>query len=123
VSPALVARLKQMLRYDTYESMAEVGFLSAEGEQVAYDFGNDLGMDFRVGTVLQDSRVGLKDFRILRRAAIGIAGSGGGVAVLHANLVLRLGQTLAMVLMTDEAAESALVIAVTCDPAATEPGG
>jgi hypothetical protein len=121
VSPVLVARLRQMLRYDTYESMAEVGFLSSEGEQVAYDFGDDLGMEFRVGTVLQGSRIGLKDFRILRRTAIGIGGS-GGVAVLHANLVLRLGQTLAMVLMRDQGAESALVVAITCDPAPGEPG-
>jgi hypothetical protein len=123
VSPVLVERLKQVLRYDTYESMAEVGFVSGEGERVAYDFGNDLGMDFRVGTVLQGSRLGLKDFRIVRKGAFGIGGGGGGVAVLHANLVLRLGQTLAMVLMRDEGAESALVVAITCDPAAGEPGG
>lgn len=123
VSPVLVARLKQTLRYDTYESMAEVGFVSAEGERVAYDFGDDLGMEFRVGTVLQGSRLGLKDFRILRRGAGGLGVGGGGVAVLHANLVLRLGQTLAMVLMRDEDAETALVVAITCDPAAGEPGG
>ena len=116
VSPALVARLRQVLRYDTYENLAEVGFTSGEGEQVAYDFGDDLGMEFRVGTVLHGSRVGLKDFRILR------GGEGGAaLAVLHANLVVRLGQTLAMVLMRDEAAESALVIAINCEPVA-EPG-
>lgn len=116
VSPALVQRLKQVLRYDTYESLADVGFRSEEGEQVAYDFGDDLGMEFRVGTVLQGSRVGLKDFRVLRRGE-----GGAALAVLHANLVVRLGQTLALVLMRDEAAESALVIAINCDSVA-EPG-
>jgi hypothetical protein len=120
VSPALVVRLKQVLRYDTYESMATTSFVSGEGEQVAYDFGDDLGMEFRVGTVLQDTRLGLKDFRMLRRGPFG-AGS-GGVVVLHANLVLRLGQTLAMVLTRDEAADTALVVAITCDPAGDEPG-
>jgi hypothetical protein len=35
--------------------------------------------------------------------------------------VLRLGQTLAMVLTRDEGADSALVVAITCEPA--EPGG
>jgi hypothetical protein len=119
VSPLLVSRLKQVLRYETYESMADVGFDSVEGEQVAYDFGDDLGMEFRVGTVLQGSRLGLKDFRILRRSA---GEGGGGIPVLHANLVLRLGQTLAMVLMRDEAADSALVVAITCDPG-SESGG
>ncbi len=74
VSPALVVRLKQVLRYDTYESMATTSLVSSEGEQVAYDFGDDLGMEFRVGTVLQDTRLGLKDFRILRRGPFG----GGG---------------------------------------------
>ena len=61
VSPALVVRLKQVLRYDTYDSLATTSFVSSEGEQVAYDFGGDLGMEFRVGTVLQDTRLGLKD--------------------------------------------------------------
>ena len=118
-----------MLRYDTYESMATTSFVSSEGEQVAYDFGNDLGMDFRVGTVLQETRLGLKDFRMLRRGGpfgAGVGGetaSGGGVVVLHANLVLRLGQTLAMVLTRDESADTALVVAITCDPAGDEPGG
>jgi hypothetical protein len=121
VSPALVARLKQVLRYDTYESLAETSFVSGEGEEVAYDFGDDLGMDFRVGTVLQSSRIGLKDFRILRKGPFGIAAS-GGVTVLHANLVLRLGQTMAMVLTRDEASDNALVVAITCNPADGEPG-
>jgi hypothetical protein len=31
--------------------------------------------------------------------------------------VLRLGQTLAMVLTRDEGADSALVVAITCEPA------
>jgi hypothetical protein len=129
VSPALVVRLKQVLRYDTYESMAATSFVSSEGEQVAYDFGDDLGMEFRVGTVLQGTRLGLKDFRMLRRAAFGAGvggdapSGGGGVVVLHANLVLRLGQTLAMVLTRDEAADTALVVAITCDPAGDEPEG
>jgi hypothetical protein len=122
VAPALVERLKQVLRYDAYQSMAETSFTSSEGEQVAYDFGDDLGMEFRVGTVLQDTRLGLKDFRVLRRGPFGVGGSGGGVVVLHANVVLRLSQTLAMVLTRDEAADSALVIAITCEPADGEPG-
>jgi hypothetical protein len=119
VSPALVERLRQVLRYDTYESLAEVGFATGEGEQVAYDFGDDLGMEFRVGTVLHGSRLGLKDFRVLRRSEA----DGAGLAVLHANVVLRLGQTLAMVLMRDETAASALVIAINCDPLAAAPPG
>jgi hypothetical protein len=123
VSPALVERLKQVLRYDAYQSMAETSFVSTEGEQVAYDFGDDLGMEFRVGTVLQGTRLGLKDFRMLRRGPFGAgAGGGGGLTVLHANLGLRLGQTLAMVLTRDETADSALVVAITCDPADDEPG-
>ena len=120
VSPALVDRLRQVLRYDTYDSLTATAFTSTEGEQVAYDFGNDLGMEFKVGTVLSGTRLGLKDFRILRRGPASVAGS-GGVAVLHANVVLRMGQTLAMVLTRDEAAESALVVAISCVPA--EPGG
>ena len=123
VSPALVERLKQVLRYDAYQSMAETSFVSTEGEQVAYDFGDDLGMEFRVGTVLQSTRLGLKDFRMVRRGPFGAGTGGGGVTVLHANLGLRLGQTLAMVLTRDEAADSALVVAITCDPADGEPGG
>ena len=122
VSPVLVGRLRQVLRYDTYESLTSTSFVSTEGEQVAYDFGDDLGMEFKVGTVLQGTRLGLRDFRILRRGPFGV-GSGGGVTVLHANVVLRLGQTLAMVLTRDEAADSALVVAITCDPAAGEPEG
>jgi hypothetical protein len=96
--------------------------VSKEGEQVAYDFGSDLGMDFRVGTVLQGTRVGLKDFRILRHGPFGV-GTGGGVPVLQANVMLRLGQTLAMVLTRDEGADTALVVAINCEPAAAEPGG
>lgn len=111
VSPRFVERLRQMLRYDTYESLSRISFLSREGDDVAYDFGDDLGMYFRVGTVLEGERVGLKDFRIHRRSEGGLA-----VPVLHANLVLVLRQTLAMVLMREEAANSALVIAITCNP-------
>ena len=120
VSPVLVGRLRQVLRYDTYESLTATAFTSTEGEQVSYDFGDDLGMEFKVGTVLSGTRLGLKDFRILRRNGVSV-GSNGGVTVLHANVVLRMGQTLAMVLTRDEAADSALVVAITCDPA--EPGG
>ena len=121
VSPVLMGRLRQMLRYDTYESLTATAFTSTEGEQVAYDFGNDLGMEFKVGTVLSGTRLGLKDFRILRGGPLNV-GSSGGVAVLHANVVLRLGQTLAMVLTRDEAADSALVVAITAAPV-EEPGG
>jgi hypothetical protein len=121
VSPVLMGRLRQMLRYDTYESLSSTSFSSTEGEQVAYDFGDDLGMEFKVGTVLAGSRLGLRDFRILRRGPFGV-GAGGGVTVLHANVVLRLGQTLAMVLTRDEAADSALVVAITATPV-EEPGG
>jgi hypothetical protein len=136
VSPALVARLKQVLRYDTYESLSDVGFVTGEGERVAYDFGDDLGMEFKVGTVLQGTRLALRDFRLVRHAPRSASASrvqaagpdvpglpASGLPVLHANLVLRLGQTLAMVLMRDEAADTALVIAITCDPADGEPKG
>ena len=115
VSKELVSRLSSMLRYDGYESLSEAGFLSREGEEVAYDFGDDLSLDFRIGTIVQQDRLALKEFRVRRPSD-----SGEWVAVLRANLVLRLGQTLALVLLRDETAASAIVIAVTCHRVASQ---
>lgn len=112
VSPGFVDRLRQMLRYDTYESIAKLSFRSREGDEVAHGLGDDLGMRFRVGTVLEGDRVALKGFRIHRRS-----GSASGQPVVHANLVLVLRQTLAMILTREQGASTALVIAITCHPA------
>ena len=60
----LTRRLRDLLPYEIYEMEAQAQLATLEGQAVAYELGQDYRVSFRVGTMLEDRRVKLSDFRI-----------------------------------------------------------
>lgn len=113
----LAARLGGLLRYDSYEKLAETTVTPTEGEEVTYAIGKDYSVSFRLGTVLAGQRLRLHDFRILQRAR-NPANKSRQLPprkLLHTNLNLWLDQQLALVVPQDTgAADEALMVAIAC---------
>ncbi len=113
-TPELAQRLRKVLRYDFYRILSEGELDTFEGRSVRYELGSDISVSFRIGTVIQDKRVKLREFKVERRNPVD--DSGVAKKTFNANLNLWLGNTLALTLAQDEESESALVVAVTCHP-------
>lgn len=111
-TPELAQRLRKVLRYDFYRILSQGEIDTVEGRSIRYELGSDIAVSFRIGTVIQDKRVKLREFKVERRNPTD--GSGVAKKTFNANLNLWLGNTLALTLAQDEESESALVVAVTC---------
>lgn len=116
LSPELVSRLKELLRYDNYRLLAGTHLAVNEGEQVSYRFGDEFGVGFRLGTLLENGRVKLHGFRILRDlAASGAADGFGERQLIHTNLNLWLGKPMILGLAKAESSDKALMVVLKCD--------
>jgi type II/III secretion system protein len=113
VSPALVKRMRQLLRYEIFRLAASARLDVHEGEQVLYELGGVYTVGFKLGTVMGDKRVKLHDFRIVRRAVTG-AFAKPEQQLIGTNINLWLDQTLILGLAKDEAAGDALMVVVSC---------
>ncbi|MDP9120932.1 MAG: hypothetical protein M3O15_06100 [Acidobacteriota bacterium] len=105
---SLTRRLRQMLSFENFETQAQAQLSSQEGQVVTYDMGEDFEVNFRIGTVLDERRVKLYDFQVLRRInhkALGL--------LLHTHLNLYLDQTLSLGLARSEASREALLVVLT----------
>jgi len=58
LDPALLAKLKQLLRFQHYALIGRAAIDSREGEQVTYQMGDRYRLVFRVGTVVDDRGCG-----------------------------------------------------------------
>jgi hypothetical protein len=114
LSEALVRRMREMLRYDSYELLAQAALQALEGDEVTYQIGEDYRVSFRLGTLLADKRVKLHGFRVARAGPAGQ--SEAERQLIHTNLNLWLGQTMILGLTPDEASQAALLIVLTCTP-------
>jgi hypothetical protein len=111
----LTRRLRALLAYDVYEVQAQALLSSVEGQAVTYALASDYEVSFRLGTILQDRRVRLSDFRILRRSD-----GRNSRPMIHTNLNLRLDQTTSLGLARSESSPEALMVVLTLrngDPA------
>ncbi len=130
----VVKRLRDLLRYDEYQVLAEAAVTSKEGQEVTYSLGQSYSVSFRLGSVLGSSilpssstsrpeRLKLQDFRILRHAA-NSANKGRQLEpreLFHATLNLWIDRPLNLVLAQDESSQEALMIAISCRRETEEP--
>jgi len=109
----LLAKLQSLLRYDSYQVLAEAAMTSQEGESVDYSLGPDYSVSFEVGSVLAQGQVRMRDFRIVERLS---SDKGRGVEpkeLFRADLNVRLDRPFTLVLTRDEQRKEALLIALT----------
>lgn len=113
LSPELLAKLRSLLRYDTYEVLAEAAVAPLEGESVDYSLGPDYSVSFTLGTVMAQRRLHVENLRIVERLS---SDKGRGVEpqqLFQADLNLWLGRPLLLVLTRDDERQEALLVAVT----------
>lgn len=112
---SLLRRLRELLPYQRYEVLAQTDLAPREGERVSYRLGDSFQVDFRVGTLVEaegGARLKLHGFRVTEGKATAAARQ-----LLHTNLNLRLGQTLALGLAASEASEHAMMVVLSCTAA------
>ena len=107
--PALVRRLRELLRYDDYRLLATAELEIREGEEVTYELGDDFAVEFRMGTLLADRRVKLHGFRVAR-----YLGSPNSKRLIHTNLNLWLDKPMILGLARAESSDRALMVVLTC---------
>lgn len=110
LDPALLAKLKQLLRFQHYALIGRAAIDSREGEQVTYQMGDRYRLAFRVGTVVDDRRVRLSELRMVRLAA-----GAPERELVHTSVNLGLQQPLILGLTRDESANRALMLVLRCE--------
>jgi len=107
--PALVDRLRELLRYDSFELLSGTDLAAPENQQLEAWIGADFQIRFRVGVVQVDRRVKLYGFQVARRE------QDGEVKVLiHTNLSLWLDKPMILGLARTESSEQALMVVIHC---------
>jgi len=107
--PALVVRLRELLRYDSFELLSGTELAASESQQLEAWIGADFQVRFRVGVVQVDRRVKLHGFQVARRQ------QDGEVEVLiHTNLNLWLDKPMILGLARTESSEQALMVVIHC---------
>ena len=105
---ALLRKMGELLRFETYHLLAKTQFSALEGESVAYQVG-DFGVHFRLGTLFDERRIKLHGFRVVRDP-----GSALEKQMMHSNLNPYLDQTMILGLASDEGAGRALMVVLAC---------
>jgi hypothetical protein len=108
--PALIEGLGSMIRFNSYQVLAEGQLVTREGQQVSYDLGSRYALRFQVGTVLGARVLKLRGFELVRRNG----SLDQPLLSTDLNVTLRRMQVLA--LAASENAERGLVVALTCRP-------
>lgn len=116
LDPALLAKLKQLLRFQHYARIGRAEIESREGEQVTYQLGDRYRLAFRVGTVVDGRRVRLSDLRMVR-----LATGAPERELVHTSVNLGLQQPLILGLTRDESADRALMLVLRCERPQTGP--
>ena len=104
----LTKRLHDLLKYDIFEVQAQAQLAGLEGQRVEYELGPEYKVGFRFGTLLQDQRLKLANFRISRRV------EGRPEAnLLQSTLTIGLDQTISFGLAKSESSREALMLVLT----------
>jgi hypothetical protein len=110
LSPRVVARLKELLRYQSYTLLARADFETQEGLDAAYELSNEYRIAFRLGRLLEDRRVRLEGFKVSKK----LQDTSEMTPLIHTNLNLDLDKPMILGLARTEASERALMIIVEC---------
>ncbi len=114
IAPDLLARLRQLLRFENFSLLAHSQISSFEGEAVVYDMAQGYRLNFELGSVGDGKRLRLAGFRMVR------ALPGQPERELVRSVVnLGLDQPLILGLTRDEAADRALMLVLRYQSAAT----
>lgn len=105
IPEALAAELSSILPYDVYLQVAHADLATREGEEVTYEVGEGYTLRFRLGRY-EAGVVKLYDFRVYR--------AGRDQPMVHANLLLTLGETYSLGLSKSEESPTALMVVLTC---------
>jgi hypothetical protein len=107
IDEALLARLRQIFRYDSYVLLSKSRIDTREGEAVAYEMGDGYRLSFRPGTVV--------DGRSLRLSAFEMARAQAGkpeLELVRTAVNLQLEQPLVLGLASHEGAGRALLLSL-----------
>jgi type II/III secretion system protein len=109
----LTQRLRSLLPFDSYDLEAQARLSAQEGQAVTYSMGGDYEVGFHLGTLTDDGRVRLSEFRITRRLERKAGAPAAGNILIHTNLNLWLDQTISLGLARNEASREALMVVLT----------
>jgi hypothetical protein len=109
LSPTLVERLRELLRYESFELLSGTDLAAAENQQLEAWIGADFQIRFRVGVVQVDRRVKLHGFQVARRRQ-----NGEAEVLIHTNLSLWLDKPMILGLARTESSEQALMVVIHC---------
>ena len=110
LSPALLARLRDLLRYQNYRLLAAARIVAREAEEVSYRVGDDYRVAFRMGTLMADRRIKLHGFQVAHQL-----GNPEPKELIHTNLNLWLSKPMILGLAKEEASKEALMVILTCN--------
>lgn len=104
----LEERLRGFLRWDHYQVLADSGLDIREGQSVVHEIGRLYGVRFRLGSLGENDRIHLHDFRVWRGP------EGEEDPLLEANLSLWLEKPKVLALANSESSDHALMVVLTC---------
>jgi type II/III secretion system protein len=104
----LTKRLNNLLKFDVFETQAQAQLAGVEGQWVVYELGPEFRVSFRFGTLMENQKVKLTNFRISRRVE-----GRPEATLLQANVNLRLGRTTNLGLAKSEESREALMVVLT----------
>ena len=109
LDPELAERLRELLRYDSYQVVAAADLEAREGELASYELGEEYRIAFQLGTLMSGARLKLHDFEVTRRAD-----TEQRQRLLRTQVNLRLGRPMILGLAKDESSRRALLLVLTC---------
>lgn len=114
IAPDLLARLRQLLRFENFSLLARSQISSFEGEAVVYDMAQGYRLNFELGSVGDGKRIRLSGFRMVRALP-------GQPEHELVRSVVNLGrdQPLILGLTRDEASDRALMLVLRYQSATT----
>jgi len=101
----LVAKLRKLLNYASYELVASADLAGREGEELTYRVGDAYVVGFQVGALSRGDSVKLNDFRLFRH--------GNQKPMIHTNLILFLNKTYSLGFSKSEESDTALMVVIT----------
>ena len=104
VPPDVLARLRKLLPFAGYQLLDRAQFDTREGQAIDHQLDGGYRLTFQLGSVVDERRVRLGDFRLVRIA--------DGQELLRANVTLPFPQTLVMAATRDAASPRALMVVV-----------
>ncbi len=112
---SLVRRLRELLRYQSFDLVARASLVTLEGEEVVYEIGEEYAVTFRTGVLMDDERIKLQGFRLDRKRS----GEESDLLV-ETNLNLWPAEPMVLGLARRESSDSALMVVLTLEVGSRE---